>query len=148
MRVLIQRVKSASINTNTQVIEHIGKGILLFTGFTQTDTTDIVDKIVSKILKLRIFEDEDHKTNLSVNDVSADILSVSQFTLYANLKGYNRPSFTSCLEYNEASELFTYFNNKLKESSLNVKCGIFGSDILVNIVNDGPFTIILDSLSI
>jgi len=141
MIVLVQRVQNVKVNSEL----FIGKGLLLFSGFSSFDNKEIVAKMVSKILSLRVFGDENEKTNLSIKEVSGEILSISQFTLYSNLRGYNRPSFSNCLEYSKAKELFDYFNEQLLLSFPQTKKGIFGSDYQVTLTNDGPFTIILDS---
>lgn len=148
MRVLIQRSKKSKVEIDNEIVAKIDYGYVLFVGFTNGDNVDIIDKIVKKILNLRIFEDENKKMNNSLLDVKGQILSVSQFTLYADLKGGNRPSFKNTLTYNEASMLYDYFNNKLKENNIHVETGVFGSDMKVSILNDGPVTIMIDSENI
>ena len=129
---------------NNKVNGSINKGYVLLVGFTHGDTTDIVDKMINKILNLRIFEDENDKMNLSIKDINGSILSISQFTLYADSKKGNRPSFINAMKPDEASKLYDYFNQELSKY-IEVNTGIFGSDMKVEIYNDGPVTIILDS---
>ena len=145
MRVLIQRSKNSSVTINNKINGSINYGYVLLVGFTHNDTKSIIDKVVKKILNLRVFEDENGKMNKSIIDVNGQILSISQFTLYADLSSGNRPSFTNALSFNEASKLYDYFNNKLRENNIKVETGIFGSDMQVSILNDGPVTIMIDS---
>lgn len=146
MRVLLQTVNSASVEINKSVVASIKRGYLLLVGFTDSDNKDIVDKMIDKILKLRVFSDENRQINLSIYDVKGDILSVSQFTLYANTKNGRRPSFTDAMRPHEAEELYDYFNQKLEmEFAKSISTGIFGADMQVYSQNDGPFTIMLDS---
>ena len=145
MRIILQRVKNASVSVDGQTIGEIGKGYLVLLGVSNTDTKEIADKIAKKISKLRIFEDENGKTNLSAADVDGDILIVSQFTLYADCKKGNRPSFTNAGSPNLANELYEYFIEICKPKFKKVAHGEFGADMQVSLVNDGPFTVILDS---
>ena len=145
MRVLIQRSKNSSVTIDNKVNGSIDFGYVLLVGFTNGDNEQIVDKMINKILNLRIFEDENGKMNKSIIDEGGSILSISQFTLYADTKKGNRPSFVQSLEYNKASNLYDYFNLKLKERNIKVETGIFGADMKVSILNDGPVTIFLDS---
>lgn len=147
MRIITQNVLKASVCINGEVYSEIGSGYLLLVSFTNGDDRLTCDKMIQKLIKLRVFPDENMKTNLSILDVKGSFLSISQFTLYANLVGSNRPSFiTYCMNPKEASELYDYFNENLKKmSGLSVKTGIFGADMKVSLVNDGPFTILLDS---
>lgn len=145
MRVLIQRSKNSSVTIDNKVNGSIDFGYVLLVGFTDGDNEQIVDKMINKILNLRIFEDETGKMNKSIIDEGGSILSISQFTLYADTKKGNRPSFVQSLEYNKASNLYDYFNLKLKERNIKVETGIFGADMKVSILNDGPVTIFLDS---
>jgi len=145
MRVLIQRSKNSSVTIDNKVNGSIDFGYVLLVGFTDGDNEQIVDKMINKILNLRIFEDENGKMNKSIIDEGGSILSISQFTLYADTKKGNRPSFVQSLEYNKASNLYDYFNLKLKERNIKVETGIFGADMKVSILNDGPVTIFLDS---
>ncbi len=144
MKVVVQRSKKSKVTINNKVNGSIDKGYVLLVGFTHSDTTDIVDKMINKILNLRIFEDENNKMNLSIKDIDGSILSISQFTLYADSKKGNRPSFINAMKPDEASKLYDYFNQELSKY-IEVNTGIFGSDMKVEIYNDGPVTIILDS---
>ena len=144
MKVVVQRSKKSKVTINNKVNGSINKGYVLLVGFTHGDTTDIVDKMINKILNLRIFEDENDKMNLSIKDINGSILSISQFTLYADSKKGNRPSFINAMKPDEASKLYDYFNQELSKN-IEVNTGIFGADMKVEIYNDGPVTIILDS---
>ena len=144
MKVVVQRSKKSKVTINNKVNGSINKGYVLLVGFTHGDTTDIVDKMINKILNLRIFEDENNKMNLSIKDIDGSILSISQFTLYADSKKGNRPSFINAMKPDEASKLYDYFNQELSKY-IEVNTGIFGADMKVEIYNDGPVTIILDS---
>ena len=146
MRVVVQRSKESSVIIYGKVNGKIDKGFVLLVGFTFGDTKEIVDKMINKIINLRIFSDSDDKLNLSLKDINGEILSISQFTLYAKLNG-RRPSFTKALNYDEAKDLYDYFNEELRNLDINVETGVFGSDMNVNITNDGPVTIIIDSES-
>lgn len=146
MRVIVQRSKESSVIIDGKVNGKIDKGFVLLVGFTFGDTKEIVDKMISKIINLRIFSDSDDKLNLSLKDINGEILSISQFTLYAKLNG-RRPSFTKALNYDEAKDLYNYFNEELRNLDIKVETGVFGSDMTVNITNDGPVTIIIDSES-
>ncbi len=144
MRVVIQRSKEASVTINEKVVGKIDNGYVLLVGFTDGDNKEIIDKMVNKIINLRIFSDSDDKLNLSLKDINGSILSISQFTLYAKLNG-RRPSFTDALNYKDASELYDYFNHKLRQEKISVQTGEFGADMKVSLTNDGPVTIIIDS---
>lgn len=144
MKVVVQRSKNSKVTINNKVNGIIDKGYVLLVGFTHNDTKDIVDKMINKILNLRIFEDENEKMNLSIKDINGSILSISQFTLYADSKKGNRPSFINAMNPKDASDLYDYFNQELSKS-IEVQTGIFGADMKVEIYNDGPVTIILDS---
>lgn len=144
MRVVVQRCKNASVKVNDKIIGKIDKGYLLFVGFTNGDNENVIKKMAKKIVNLRIFEDKNDKMNLSLKEVNASILSVSQFTLYAKLNG-RRSSFTDALNYNDAKKLYEYFNLELEKQDVKVENGIFGADMKVNLLNDGPVTIIIDS---
>ena len=146
MKVVVQRSKESSVIIDGKVNRKIDNGFVLLVGFTFGDTKEIVDKMINKIINLRIFSDSDDKLNLSLKDINGEILSISQFTLYAKLNG-RRPSFTKALNYDEAKDLYDYFNEKLRNLDINVETGVFGSDMTVNITNDGPVTIIIDSES-
>ena len=144
MKVLVQRSKNSKVTINEKLNGEIDHGYVLFVGFTNGDNEIIIDKMINKILNLRIFEDENEKMNLSILDTNGSILSISQFTLYANTKEGRRPSFTYALNPTEASKLYDLFNKKLKEK-IHTETGIFGADMKVEIYNDGPVTIMLDS---
>ena len=144
MKLVIQRVKEASVEVDNKVVGKINKGYLVLVGVSKTDTKEIADKYIQKMINLRIFEDENGKTNLSLKDVGGEILLVSQFTLYANCKKGNRPSFIDAGGPEEAENLYEYIIEKTKEQVNVVEKGIFGADMKVSLLNDGPFTIILD----
>ena len=144
MRVVIQRSKHSKVTIDGKVNGEIDHGYVVLVGFTEGDNEAIIDKMVNKIVNLRIFEDDQGKINLSILDVNGSILSISQFTLYANCKEGRRPSFTEALNPTDATKLYDIFNEKLREYVL-VETGIFGADMKVEIFNDGPVTIVLDS---
>ena len=145
MRFVIQRVTNADVKVDGQTIGEIGKGFMVLIGVSDSDTKEIADKMVKKMLGLRIFEDENGKTNLSLDTVGARLLLISQFTLYANCKKGNRPSFIEAGEPAMAEEMYEYIIAKCKETVPVVQKGSFGADMKVSLTNDGPFTIILDS---
>lgn len=145
MKFVIQRVTSASVTVEQKIIGEIQKGFLVLIGVSHDDTKEIADKLVKKLVGLRIFEDENGKTNLSLNDVDGELLLVSQFTLYANCKKGYRPSFTDAGDPDKANELYEYIIEECKKSIPVVEKGSFGADMKVALVNDGPFTIVLDS---
>ena len=144
MRVLVQRSKESKVTINGKINGKIDKGFVLLVGFTQGDDETTLDKMIQKIINLRIFEDENNKMNLSIQDINGSILSISQFTLYANCKEGRRPSFTSAMNPDEATILYDKFNEKLRKI-INTQTGLFGADMKVEIYNDGPVTIMLDS---
>ena len=144
MRLVIQRVLHAGVQVDGNTIGKIGKGLLVFVGAGQDDTKEIADKYLRKLLGLRIFEDENGKTNLSLKDVDGELLIVSQFTLYANCKKGNRPSFIEAGEPHMAETLYEYMIDEAKKSVPVVEHGEFGADMKVSLLNDGPFTVILD----
>lgn len=145
MRVLIQVVKDAKVSIDQQVVATIGKGLVYFVGFSINDDNKIVDRMVDKLVKLRIFSDENGKTNLNIVQVAGTILSISQFTLYGDVKGGNRPSFVHALAGQDSAKLYDYFNEKLRDLGYDIKTGVFGADMEVNLTNTGPFTLLLDS---
>ncbi len=145
MKFVIQRVTEASVKVDGEIIGQIGKGFLVLIGVGQNDTKEIADKMIKKLIGLRIFEDENGKTNLSLADVNGQLLLISQFTLYANCKKGNRPSFIESGAPQMAEELYEYIIAKCSESIPCVEKGSFGADMKVSLVNDGPFTIVLDS---
>ena len=144
MRIVIQRVNHASVNIAGKVVGEINKGLLLLVGLKDGDDSDVVRKAAAKIAKMRIFEDEDGKTNLAIKDVGGQILSVSQFTLLADTKKGNRPSFIKAMKPPKSQELWQDFNQELVKLGLTVETGEFGADMKVDLQNDGPFTIVLD----
>ena len=144
MRFLIQRVKKAQVDVNNKTVGKIDNGFLVFIGITHKDTKEIADYLVKKLINLRIFEDEKGKMNLSLNDVKGSILLVSQFTLYANCLEGNRPSFTEAAKPDFANELYEYIIDECKKKNDKVQTGIFGADMKIELVNDGPVTIILE----
>ena len=145
MRFVIQRVQYASVTVDNNVIGKINNGFMVLIGVGQDDTKEIADKMVKKLVGLRIFEDENGKTNLSLGDVDGQLLLISQFTLYANCKKGYRPSFTESGAPNLAEDLYEYIIAQCRESISVVETGSFGADMKVSLINDGPFTIILDS---
>lgn len=145
MKVVLQRVTQAQLSIDQQVHAQIGRGVVLLVGFGQADQPANADYLAAKIVKSRIFEDSQGKTNLALADVQGEILSVSQFTLYANTKKGNRPSFVEALNPEAAKKLYDYFNQRLAASGLKVQTGIFGADMQVQLTNDGPMTIIYES---
>ena len=145
MRVVIQNVLEANVKIDDKVVGQIGRGFLFLVGFTHEDNEAIVDKVVNKIVGLRVFMDENGKTNLGLSDVNGEILSVSQFTLYGNVKEGKRPAFVNAMRPENATKLYDYFNLKLKETGIHVETGVFGADMKVSLINDGPFTLIVDS---
>lgn len=145
MRFVIQRVTESEVKVDGEVIGKIGKGFMVLIGVSDSDTKEIADKMVKKMLGLRIFEDEQGKTNLSLETVGGELLLISQFTLYANCKKGNRPSFIEAGAPDMANEMYEYIISKCKEQVEVVEKGRFGADMKVSLVNDGPFTIVLDS---
>lgn len=145
MKFVIQRVSHACVKVDSEVIGSIEKGFLVLIGISQTDTRESADTLVKKMTGLRIFEDENGKTNLSLKDVDGSLLLISQFTLYANCKKGNRPSFIEAGEPKMAEELYEYIITECKKQVPNVQKGSFGADMKVELCNDGPFTIILES---
>lgn len=145
MKIVIQRVSHSSVMIAQQLYGEIDKGFMILVGFQESDTKEIVDKMIDKVIHLRVFEDEDGKMNLSLLDIKGSILSISQFTLYANCKKGRRPSFIEAAKPDKASLLYDYFNDSIKEKGIPLAKGIFGADMKVSLINDGPVTIILDS---
>lgn len=143
MRVLVQRSKNSSVSVNEKIVGKINKGMVLLVGFTEGDNEEIIDKMINKILKLRIFDDENGVMNKDIIETGGEILSISQFTLYADAKKGNRPSYIHALNGEKATVLYDLFNKKLKEH-VHAETGIFGADMDVAIRNDGPVTIALE----
>ncbi|MDD8049638.1 MAG: D-aminoacyl-tRNA deacylase [Thomasclavelia sp.] len=148
MKIVIQKVKEASVKVDSNIVGSIGKGYMVLVGFTETDNKEVIDKMVSKMIGLRIFEDDNMKLNLSIEDVHGSILSISQFTLYANCKKGRRPSFIEAAPGEQATLLYEEFNKTIIEKNIPLEKGIFGADMKVSLINDGPVTIILDSAEI
>ena len=148
MKFVIQRVTHADVVVDGNEIGRIGKGFMVLIGVSKEDDRAIADKMVDKMIKLRIFEDENGKTNLSLDDVGGELLLISQFTLYANCKKGNRPSFIDAGAPDEANALYEYIIERCKERVNVVERGEFGADMKVSLLNDGPFTIVLDSSEI
>ena len=144
MRVVVQRVNKAQVTIDNEVVGKIKRGFLLLVGLREGDELDQVKKAADKIAKMRIFEDEDGKINLSLKDVNGEILSVSQFTLLANTKKGNRPSFVEAMRPPKSKDLWENFNQELENRGFHVETGEFGADMQVSLENDGPFTIVLD----
>ena len=145
MRFVVQRVTHASVTVDSQMIGKIGNGFMVLIGVADTDTREIADKMVKKLLGLRIFEDENGKTNLDIHTVEGELLLISQFTLYANCRHGTRPSFIEAGKPDMANEMYEYIIAKCKEQVPVVEKGEFGADMKVELLNDGPFTILLDS---
>ena len=145
MRVVLQRVAHASVTVEEKVIGKIQRGFLLLVGVTHDDAMEDMEYLVRKIVQMRIFEDEEGKLNRSIQDIGGEILSVSQFTLYADTKKGNRPSFSKAAPGDVAIEMFEQFNGLLRETGVPVETGQFGADMKVELLNDGPVTILLDS---
>lgn len=148
MKFVIQRVTHASVGVEQQTIGKINKGFLVFIGVSEEDTKEIADKMIRKLIGMRIFEDENGKTNLALQDVSGELLLISQFTLYADCKKGNRPSFIKAGNPTLANDLYEYIISECKKQVPTVETGSFGADMKISLLNDGPFTIILDSAEI
>ncbi|MGN0362942.1 MAG: D-aminoacyl-tRNA deacylase [Bilifractor sp.] len=146
MKFVIQRVTEAKVVVDGKTVGEIGKGFLVLIGVGENDTEEIADRYLKKLIGLRIFEDAEGKTNLSLRDVNGELLLVSQFTLYANCRKGNRPSFIEAGHPEKANALYEYLIRKAREQVPVVQTGIFGADMKVSLVNDGPFTIILENL--
>lgn len=145
MKFVIQRVTEANVKVDGRIIGEIGKGFMVLIGVGQDDTKTIADKMIKKMVGLRIFEDENGKTNLSLADVDGQLLLISQFTLYANCKKGNRPSFIDAGAPDMANEMYEYIISECKKNVPVVEKGSFGAEMKVSLINDGPFTIVLDS---
>lgn len=143
MKVLVQRCDSASVSVDNKIVGKIDKGMMILVGFTHTDTSENIDYMVDKVLNLRIYDDENGIMNKSILESGGSILSVSQFTLYADTKKGRRPSYINALNGEKATLLYDEFNNKLKEH-IHVETGIFGAEMKVELINDGPITIMLE----
>lgn len=144
MKLVVQRVRVAKVEVDNNVVGKIDKGFLVLIGMTHMDTKEKADYLVKKVCNLRVFEDEKGKMNLSIKDVKGKLLIVSQFTLYANCEGGNRPSFTDAAKPDIAEKLYEYFCEQCKQNGIEVQKGIFGADMKVSLLNDGPVTIVLE----
>ncbi|MDW9382879.1 D-aminoacyl-tRNA deacylase [Chryseobacterium sp. JV558] len=147
MKIVIQRVSEASVKVDGKIVGEIGKGLMLLAGVDENDEKTDADWLVQKVLNLRIFGDEEGKLNLSVKDISGEILCISQFTLIADYKKGNRPSFIKAAKPDKAIPLFDYFKEEIAKSGLKTESGIFGADMKVSLINDGPVTIVMDSVT-
>lgn len=145
MKVVVQRVRHASCTIDSQITGSIEQGFCVLVGFTQSDTEAVIDKMVKKLVSLRVFSDEEGKMNRSLMDIGGKILSISQFTLYADCKKGNRPGFTRAARPEQAIPLYEYFNRAITNTGIPVETGVFGADMQIELCNDGPVTIILDS---
>ncbi|MCR5673212.1 MAG: D-tyrosyl-tRNA(Tyr) deacylase [Lachnospiraceae bacterium] len=146
MKFLIQVVKNASVNVDNKTIGSIDRGFLVFVGVCDSDTKEIADKMIRKAVNLRIFEDENGKTNLAIGDITGSMLVISQFTLYADCRKGNRPSFIKAGDPDHANEIYEYILSELRNTyNIPTESGSFGADMQVSLVNDGPFTVMLDS---
>lgn len=145
MRVVIQRVIKSSVSINNKEVARIGKGFLILLGISKDDNFEKANYIIRKIYNLRVFSDENDKMNLSIQDINGELLIVSQFTLYADCKKGNRPSFINAAPPEKAEKIYEYFINECKKNKLKVETGKFGADMKVEIMNDGPVTIILEN---
>ena len=143
MRIIVQRCDTAKVTVNDEIVGKIDKGMMVLVGFTQTDTEKEIDYLVNKLLNLRIFDDENGVMNKSVLDIGGSILSISQFTLYADTKKGNRPSYVKALNGELSVKLYDKFNEKLREK-IKVETGVFGAEMKVDFINDGPVTIMLE----
>ena len=144
MKIVVQRVANAQVEVDKKVVGKIGKGFLVLVGVTHEDTKENADYLVKKLCKLRVFTDENDKMNLSLKDVNGELLIVSQFTLYANCKDGNRPSFVEAAKPEQANELYEYFCSECEKNDIKVEKGIFGADMKVSLLNDVPVTIIIE----
>lgn len=147
MKVVIQRVSESSVKVDGKIVGEIGNGLMLLVGIDENDEKSDADWLVQKILNLRIFGDEDGKLNLSVQEIQGEILCISQFTLIADYKKGNRPSFIKAAKPDKAIPLFDYFKEEILKSGLKTESGIFGADMKVSLINDGPVTIVMDSVT-
>ena len=145
MKFVIQRVKNASVEVEEKTVGKINQGFLVLIGITHNDTKETADALIKKLINLRVFADENYKMNLSIKDIKGELLLISQFTLYADCKKGNRPSFTNSAKFETANELYNYIVDECKKTDIKVQTGAFGADMKVNLLNDGPVTIILDS---
>ena len=144
MKLVVQRSKKSKVTVDNKIVGKIENGLVVLVGFTHNDTIEQIKKLTKKLVNLRIFDDENHIMNKSILDVNGSILSISQFTLYADCKKGNRPSYINSMKADDAKKLYELFNEEIKKYNVNVETGIFQADMLVEISNDGPVTIILE----
>ena len=144
MRIIVQRCTNAQVTVDNKIVGKIDKGLMLLVGFTHTDDETNIDYMVDKVINLRIFDDENGVMNKSLLDIEGSILSISQFTLYADARKGRRPSYIEALSGDKATKLYDTFNKKIKDKNINIETGIFGADMKVTLTNDGPVTIILE----
>lgn len=145
MRVVIQRVSEASVKVDNEIVGKIEKGLMLLIGVDESDENSDADWLVKKILDVRVFSDEDAKMNHSIKDINGEILCISQFTLISDYKKGNRPSYIKAARPDKAIPLFGYFKDEMRKSGLKIESGIFGADMKVSLINDGPVTLVFDS---
>lgn len=145
MKIISQIVKTASCTVENKIISKINYGELILVSFNRNDDEKVVDKMIDKLLKMRIFPDENGNTNLNLEQIDGEILAISQFTLYASFKKTNRPSFIECLNHENALTLYSYFQKQLSKKYKKTKFGVFRKHMEISLINDGPFTVILDS---
>lgn len=144
MKIVVQRVKEAEVRVEGKSVGKIGKGFLVLLGVTHNDTKEQADYLVKKLCKLRVFTDENDKMNLGLKDIQGELLIVSQFTLYADCSQGNRPSFIEAAKPDQANELYEYFCSECEKNDIHVEKGVFGADMKVSLLNDGPVTIIIE----
>lgn len=144
MRLLVQRVLNSNVKVDGKIIGEINKGYMVLLGVTHDDDTEKADYLVKKLINLRVFEDENGKMNLNINQVGGELLIISQFTLYGNTKDGNRPSFTEAAKPEKAEELYNYFVEQCRKEGIKTETGIFGADMKVSLINDGPVTVMLE----
>lgn len=145
MKLVVQRVKNANVSIENNIVGKINQGFVVLLGVSNEDTKENADYLVKKLLNLRVFSDNDDKMNLSIKDIEGELLIVSQFTLYANCKKGNRPSFIEAAKPEHAKQLYEYFINECRKENLNVQTGEFGADMQIELINDGPVTILLEN---
>ena len=145
MKLVVQRVKNANVSIENNIVGKINQGFVVLLGVSNEDTKENADYLVKKLLNLRVFSDNDDKMNLSIKDIEGELLIVSQFTLYANCKKGNRPSFIEAAKPEHAKPLYEYFINECRKENLNVQTGDFGADMQIELINDGPVTILLEN---
>ena len=145
MKIVVQRVKEANVKVDNEIVGKISEGLMLLIGVDEDDDTNDADWLIKKIIDLRIFSDQEGKMNLSVKDISGEILCISQFTLISDYKKGNRPSYRKAAKPEKAIPLFEYFKQEIKKSGLKIESGIFGADMKVSLLNDGPVTLVFDS---